>query len=163
MVFNFDGVVADLPTIKREAWLLLAQQLGLPLAQQMLHHPELQVRNALVDRCCAVNPKLAQAKIPHGPTWRPVCVRVRVRARVLNAVASNKQHLTTCDVQTITCISRCLLCAPIVDASRGCYCEAAALGTRPEGSRRPGHAARRDCREATVSTQPVSSAQANSR
>jgi hypothetical protein len=43
MVFNFDGVVADLPTIKREAWAMLAQQLELPLQQQMLQHPELQV------------------------------------------------------------------------------------------------------------------------
>lgn len=43
MVFNFDGVVADLPTIKREAWVALAQQLELPLQQQMLHHPELQM------------------------------------------------------------------------------------------------------------------------
>jgi hypothetical protein len=43
MVFNFDGVVADLPNIKREAWVALAQQLELPLQQQMLHHPELQV------------------------------------------------------------------------------------------------------------------------
>eukprot|EP00882_Tetradesmus_deserticola_P008928 GHRQ01009418.1.p1 GENE.GHRQ01009418.1~~GHRQ01009418.1.p1 ORF type:complete len:383 (+),score=146.30 GHRQ01009418.1:255-1403(+) len=43
MVFNFDGVVADLPTIKREAWVMLAQQLELPLQQQMLQHPELQM------------------------------------------------------------------------------------------------------------------------
>jgi hypothetical protein len=51
MVFNFDGVVADLPTIKREAWAMLAQQLELPLQQQMLHHPELQVRCCCVGAC----------------------------------------------------------------------------------------------------------------
>jgi hypothetical protein len=54
MVFNFDGVVADLPTIKREAWMMLAQQLELPLQQQMLQHPELQVCSAhCVLSCCS--------------------------------------------------------------------------------------------------------------
>jgi hypothetical protein len=42
MVFSFDGVVADLATVRREAWVLLAEQLGLPLPQGLLHHPELQ-------------------------------------------------------------------------------------------------------------------------
>eukprot|EP00878_Enallax_costatus_P042846 GHUV01050342.1.p1 GENE.GHUV01050342.1~~GHUV01050342.1.p1 ORF type:complete len:203 (+),score=55.16 GHUV01050342.1:154-762(+) len=43
LVFNFDGVVADLPTIRREAWVMLAAQLNLPLPVQVLHHPELQL------------------------------------------------------------------------------------------------------------------------
>jgi beta-phosphoglucomutase-like phosphatase (HAD superfamily) len=42
MVFNFDGVIADLPTIRREAWMLLAQREGLQLPPHLLSHPELQ-------------------------------------------------------------------------------------------------------------------------
>ena len=41
MIFNFDGVVANLNAIKREAWALLAQQLSLPLPSGILNHPEM--------------------------------------------------------------------------------------------------------------------------
>lgn len=43
LVFNFDGVIADLATIRREAWVTLAAQLNQPLPAHILHHPELQL------------------------------------------------------------------------------------------------------------------------
>ncbi|KAF8066387.1 PYRP2 [Scenedesmus sp. PABB004] len=41
MVFSFDGVIADMPTIRREAWVLLAAETGLHLPHGLLAHPEL--------------------------------------------------------------------------------------------------------------------------
>lgn len=41
LVFSFDGVIADLPAIRREAWQRLAGAKGLPLPHHLLHHPEL--------------------------------------------------------------------------------------------------------------------------
>lgn len=121
MVFNFDGVVADLPTIKREAWVALAQQLELPLQQQMLHHPELQVRvfvcvRLLVDaKCCFVTDSFAvdackqHARFGVSRVTGHLVVMARPRKYSLSSMCVHRQDASSCAEYHLLNLCICIL------------------------------------------------------
>lgn len=102
MVFNFDGVVADLHTIRREAWVLLAAQLGLPLPAQVLAHPELHT----------MPPEVAVVRMLRWANDRKQAVQLAMQHAELagqllathNRCAAKQKQLAGCYVGCCVCV-----------------------------------------------------------